>query len=177
MKNQIQIKHDFFSAPDKISIQINNKIIYTGNADIGTVDFVPDLGLNVLTVTLDLKSNGNFLYDSDNNQVIKDSKVKIHELIVDNRYFRSLVIKCGLVEIDLAKNLNFPSKYIDHENVLTMEGSQYLIKFEYPIKNWMQIHRHGRNIAQIDLPNERLKQKIAEIIQPSSDSPLLIADQ
>ena len=160
MKNQIQIYHEFFSQPDRILIHINGKMIYQGDADIGAVDFVPEDGCNILTVTLESKTNGNFVYDDTIGQVIKDSKIKIQEIIVENRYFRSLVIKCGLVEVDLAKNLNFPSKYIDHENVLTMEGSQYLIKFDYPIKNWMQIHRHGRDLSKIKPVNQHVKQRL-----------------
>ena len=160
MKNQIQLDHEFFSQPDLISIHLNGKSIYKGNADVGVVDFIPENGCNVLTVTLESKTAGNFLYDNTIGQVTKDSKIKIQEIIVENRYFRSLVIKCGLVEVDLAKNLNFPSKYIDHENVLTMEGSQYLIKFDYPIKNWMQIHRHGRDLSKITPVNERVKQRL-----------------
>lgn len=160
--NQIQIHHEYFSSPDLISIRLNNRLLYQGPANVGSVDFVPHAGNNVLTVNLDVKSVGNFLYDSASNQVLKDSKVIIKEIIVEKRYFRSLVIKCGLVEVDLAQNINFPSKYLDHENVLTMAGSQYLIKFDYPIKNWMQIHRHQRDLTKIKANNILVTKRLNE---------------
>jgi hypothetical protein len=157
MKNLLQIEHEYFSCPDTIVVYLNDEKIYSGLADIGKIDFVPAVGLNVLRVMLDKKHPENFQYDSTKNQVLKDSKVRIKEIIVENRYFRSLTIKCGLVEIDIAKNLTFPSKYIDHENCLTMEGSVYLIKFEFPIKNWMQIHLHRRNLDDIKQTNQQAR--------------------
>jgi hypothetical protein len=157
MKNQIQIEHTFFTTPDEISVYLNDDIIYRGPADIGTIDFFPSSDINILTVTLDKKQTGNFYFDCVSNQVTKNSQTLIKEIIVENRYFRSLVIKCGLVEIDLEKNLNFPSKYIDHENCLTMEGSIYLIKFQMPIKHWMQIHLNGRDLRMIKSKNDKIR--------------------
>lgn len=158
--NQLQLLHQYTTVPDKITIRLNNNVIYTGDADISSIDFLPESGLNELTMTLDVKSDGNFFYNGTTNQLEKNSSVKINEIIVESRYFRSLVTKCGLVEVDLKKNLTFPTKYIDHENMLTMEGSIYLIKFEYPIKNWMQIHKHCRNLEDIVTTNQIVKEKI-----------------
>lgn len=159
--NQLQLKHEYITEPDKIIVRLNGDVIYAGIATVGSIDFQPQLGINRLTVLLDTKSPGNFFYNSQTGQVEKNSRLTIDELIVESRYFRKpLIIKCGLVEVDLAKNLSFPSKYIDHENVLTMEGSEFLIKFEYPIKNWMQIHKHGRDMQQITKTNCLVKEKI-----------------
>lgn len=157
MKNQIQLDHEYFDEPDTISVSLNGTVIYSGSAEVKHINFSPSDGTNVLTVKLDKKQSGNFKYDNVSNQVLKNSTVKIKEIIVEDRYFRSLVIKCGLVEIDLEKNLGFPSKYIDHENCLTMEGSIYLIKFDWPIKHWMQIHLHGRDLSLLQLNNQRPK--------------------
>lgn len=158
--NQIQIVNHCFDAPDVITIRLNEEIIYQGPATVGTVNFDPRVGENRLSVTLDIKSPGNFYYNSNTGQLEKNSQVKIHEIIVESRYFRSLLTKCGLVEIDLKKNLNFPSKYIDHENVLTMEGSEYSIKFDYPVKKWMQIHLHGRDLDALAESNKRVKERL-----------------
>jgi hypothetical protein len=154
--NQLQLLHNYTTEPDRITVRLNDKIIYSGAATVEAIDFQPDTGVNKLTVSLDVKSPGNFFYNCNSEQIEINSQVRINELIVESRYFRNLIIKCGLVEIDLKKNLMFPSKYIDHENVLTMEGSEYLIKFEYPIKNWFQIHKHGRNLEEI-VPNNLLE--------------------
>lgn len=159
-KNQICLKNEYFDSPDIVTVCHNEIEIYQGPADLDAIDFVPTVGINTLTVTLDKKMPGNFFYNSAANQVEKDSKVIINEIIVESRYFRSLVIKCGLVEIDLEKNLSFPSKYIDHENVLTMEGSKYFIKFESPIKRWMHIHLHGRELSMQPAVNSAIKEKI-----------------
>lgn len=159
--NQLQLKHSYFSEPDLITVKLNDTILYSGPAGATQlIDFVPALGTNRLTVKLDKKSTGNFYYNSETEQVEKDSKVVIHELIVESRYFRNLVVKCSFVEIDLEKNLSFPSKYIDHENVLTMEGSEYFLKFEYPIKRWMHIHRFGRDLDKIEITNQRVKERL-----------------
>jgi hypothetical protein len=64
------------------------------------------------------------------------------------------------VEVDLRKNLNFWSKYIDHENVLTMAGSQYLIKFDFPVKHWMQLHKHGRDLDALTPTNQQVKKNL-----------------
>jgi hypothetical protein len=157
MKNQIQIDHEYFVGPDDISVNLNGVVIYSGPANIEKIDFYPSNGTNILTVTLDKKQSENFKYDSVSNQLLKNSTVKIKEIIVEDRYFRSLVIKCGLVEVDLEKNLGFPSKYIDHENCLALEGSIYLIKFDCPIKHWMQVHLHGRNLRTLQFKNQRPK--------------------
>ena len=158
--NQLQLQHKYTTMPDLITVRLNDQIIYRGNADIESIDFEPAQGINELTVTLDVKSPGNFVYNNATGQVDQDSSVKISELIVESRYFRSLVIKCGLVVVDLKKNLSFPSKYIDHENMITMEGSKYLIEFEYPIKNWMHIHKHGRNLEGIQLTNNLVREEL-----------------
>jgi len=158
--NQICIKNQYFDKPDIITVCHNEIEIYHGLADLDAIDFEPTIGLNTLTVTLDKKMPGNFLYNPVTNQVEKNSKIIINEIIVESRYFRSLVIKCGLVEIDLEKNLTFPSKYIDHENVLTMEGSKYFIKFESPIKRWMHIHLHGKDLSVQSDVNSAVKEKI-----------------
>jgi hypothetical protein len=155
MKNQIQIDHKYFTEPDDISVNLNGVVIYSGPATVEKINFCPSNGPNILTVTLDKKQSENFKYDSVNNQILRDSVVKIKEIIVEDRYFRSLTTKCGLVEVDLVKNLNFPSKYIDHENCLTMEGSIYLIKFDYPVKYWMQVHLHGRDLNTLQIKNQR----------------------
>jgi hypothetical protein len=158
--NQLQLLHEYVAEPDKITVKINREIVYTGDATVEFVNFQPILGTNILTVSLDTKSPGNFFYNNYTRQVENNSIVTINEIIVESRYFRNLVIKCGLVEVDIAKNLAFPSKYIDHENVLTMEGSEYLIKFEYPIKNWMQIHKHGRDLNNMNQSNQLVKDKM-----------------
>jgi hypothetical protein len=163
MKNQLEICHEYFQCPDDIIVDLNNIEIYSGAADIRQIDFDPAPGSNVLRVTLAKKYPGNFEYDPSLNSVTKNSKVRINNIIVENRHFRSLVIKCGLVEIDLAKNLSFPSKYIDHENCLTMEGSIYLIKFDFPVKNWMQIHLHGRNLESIRPANSHARELLNKI--------------
>jgi hypothetical protein len=41
-----------------------------------------------------------------------------------------------------------------------MEGSEYSIKFDYPIKNWMQIHRHGRDLDIKQQSNQLVKEKL-----------------
>jgi hypothetical protein len=160
MINQLQLSHEYITVPDKITISLNNKIIYQGNADIEFIDFVPAIGTNKITITLDTKSEGNFFYNNSAGQVEKDSTITVKELIVESRYFRSLVIKCGLVEIDLKKNIHFPLKYLAPNNILTMEGSEYSIKFDYPIKNWMQIHRHGRDLDIKQQSNQLVKEKL-----------------
>lgn len=160
MKNQIHIKHKYFTLPDLICIRLNGSEVYSGPGNLEKLDFSPTNGTNILTVTLVEKKPGNFYYDPVTNTVLKDSAIWINEIIVENRYFRSLVVKCGLVEIDLEKNLNFPSKYIDHENCITMEGSVYLIKFESPIKHWMQVHLHGRDLNKIQISNQRVQEKL-----------------
>jgi len=159
--NQLQIVHEYITDPDKIIVRLNGDVIYTGPATVGSINFQPQIGMNTMTVLLDIKSPGNFFYNDQTGQVEKNSRVTINELIVESRYFReSLIVKCGLVEVDLAKNLSFPSKYIDHENVLVMEGSEFLIKFEYPIKNWMQIHKHGINLTDLKETNQLVKDNI-----------------
>ena len=160
MINQLQLSHSYVTVPDKITVRINNKILYQGDADIEHIDFVPDSGTNILTVTIDVKSPGNFLYNTETNQVEKDSRIVIKEIIVESRYFRSLVTKCGLVEVDLKKNIHFPLKYLAPDNVLTMEGSEYLIKFEYPVKKWMQIHLHGKDLDNLQLTNQTVKERL-----------------
>lgn len=160
MINQLQLSHSYVTVPDKITVRINNKILYQGDADIEHIDFVPDSGTNILTVTTDVKSPGNFLYNTETNQVEKDSRIVIKEIIVESRYFRSLVTKCGLVEVDLKKNIHFPLKYLAPDNVLTMEGSEYLIKFEYPVKKWMQIHLHGKDLDNLQLTNQTVKERL-----------------
>ena len=158
--NQLQIDHIHFSEPDIIVVNLNDREIYTGPANIGFLDLLPRHGKNILTVLMQKKQIGNFEYDAQSQKVVKDSQVKIKELIIESRYFRSLLTKCGLVEIDLEKNLNFPSKYIDHENVLTMEGSLYLLKFDFPIKHWMQIHKHSRILTNSNTVNQKVKNQI-----------------
>ena len=160
MINQLQLSHSYITVPDKITVCINNKILYQGDANIECIDFVPETGTNILTVTMDTKSPGNFLYNTETNQVEKDSRVVIKEIIVESRYFRSLVTKCGLVEVDLKKNIHFPLKYLAPDNVLTMEGSVYLIKFDYPVKKWMQIHLHGRDLDNLQLTNQIIKERL-----------------
>jgi hypothetical protein len=155
--NQIQLRHEYTTLPDKITVKLNDRIVYHGNADVDFIEFNPVIGVNKLSVLLDVKSTGNFLFDNMSNQVKIDSKIEIKEIIVESRYFRNLVVKCGLVEIDLKKNIHFPLKYLAPNNILTMEGSEYLIKFEYPIKNWMQVHRYGRDLDKIQLTNQRVK--------------------
>jgi hypothetical protein len=159
-KNQIHIKNEYFDAPDIITVCHNDIEIYHGPADLGVIDFVPTIGINTLTVTLDKKMPGNFFYNSTTDQLEKDSKIIINEIIVESRYFRLLVIKCGLVEIDLAKNLSFPSKYVAQSNVLTMEGSKYFIKFKSPIKKWMHVHLHGTDLDTQPMVNSTIKEKI-----------------
>ena len=161
--NQLYIEHTYFSKPDTITVRHNGLPIYNGPANVNVVDFRPVDGENVITVTLDSKHEGNFFYNSNTGSVEKDSWVKMSNLVVQNSHFRSLMIKCGLVEIDLEKNITFPNKYIDHENVLTMEGSIYLIKFEYPVKNWMHIHLHGRNLATLPDVSKKIKEKLLEM--------------
>jgi hypothetical protein len=156
MTNLIELNHIFYSTPDIVTVELNNQVIYCGSADVRKINFIPQHGLNILTVTLNKKSSGNFMYDSQTNRVLKDSSVTVKEIIVENRYFRSLITKCGLVEVDISKNLSFPSKYIEHDNCLCMEGSIYLIKFEYPIKNWMQIHLHGTDLSKIIMTHQEL---------------------
>jgi hypothetical protein len=160
MLNQLQLSHEYLTIPDKITVKLNDMIIYQGLADIEFIDFVPVLGLNKLSILLDTKSKGNFYYNNKSGQVEKDSKITIKEIIVESRYFRSLVTKCGLVEIDLKKNIHFPLKYLAPNNILTMEGSEYLIKFDYPIKNWMQIHRHGRDLDVDQTSNQLVKERL-----------------
>ena len=159
-KNQIHIKHEYFDSPDLITIMHNQTQIYHGPATVEVLDFLPTPGTNTITVYLDQKMPGNFVYNNSTQQVEKNSKTIINEIIVESRYFRSLVTKCGLVEIDLAKNLSFPSKYIDHENVLTMEGSSYFIKFDSPIKQWIHIHPHGKNLEDLPEVNQSIKEKL-----------------
>ena len=166
--NQLQIKNLYESTPDTITVRLNNNVIYSGPADVQSIDFNPANGINILTVSLDLKAPGNFYYNNQTSQVEKNSKVIVHEIIVESRYFRNLITKCGLVEVDLSKNLSFPSKYIDHENVLTMEGSEYLIKFEYPIKKWMHIHRFGRDLDKLKITNQRVKERLKSEISNSN---------
>lgn len=166
--NQLQLKHSFETIPDTIIVKLNNDVVYHGPADVPSIDFFPTPGTNILTVLLESKAQGNFYFNAETNQVEKDSTVLIHELIVESRYFRNLVIKCGLVEVDLKKNLSFPSKYIDHENVLTMEGSEYLIKFEYPVKKWMHIHRFGRDLDKIEITNQRVKERLKNEIHDTN---------
>ena len=168
MKNLLQLKHEYFAAPDDISVYLNDLQLYRGPADTTRIDFSPVVGSNTLRVILDHKHPGNWQYDSGQDMILKDSKVTIQEIIVEDRYLRSLTTKCGLVEINLEKNLNFPSKYIDHENCLTMEGSVYLIKIEFPIKHWIQIHLHGRNLNNIQPTNQQARQFLASHTSNSS---------
>ena len=168
MLNQLQLVHEYMTVPDRITVKLNNIVIYQGPADIEFIDFVPALGSNKLSIILDIKSQGNFYYNNENCQVEKDSKIAIKEIIVESRYFRSLVTKCGLVEIDLKKNIHFPLKYLAPNNILTMEGSEYSIKFDYPIKNWMQIHRHGRDLDIKQPFNQLVKERLKyEISNPN----------
>lgn len=159
--NQLQLEHNYTTEPDKITVKLNNTILYSGNATVKNIDFLPKHGINILTVSLDHKSLGNFFYNPETELVEINSTVVIKEIIVESRYFRNLVIKCSLVEVDIEKNLAFPSKYINHENVLTMEGSEYMIKFEYPIKHWMQIHKHGRNLKAMHEANKLVKDRLS----------------
>lgn len=158
--NQIQLNHSYRSEPDQIDIVHNGVAIYHGPATLSELDFTPTTGSNHLIVTLVSKHVDNFQYNNVTNQVDFNSTVTVKEIIVESRYFRSLVTKCGLVEVDLEKNLNFPSKYIDHENTLTMEGSRYFIKFDCPIKRWMQIHLHGVNLDHVKSINPQIKEKL-----------------
>lgn len=162
MINQLQLLHSYVSSPDKITVRLNGNVLYHGDADIEYIDFDPAVGTNILTVAVDTKTAGNFFYNDETSQVEKNSKIEIKELIVESRYFRSLVTKCGLVEVDLKKNIHFPLKYLAPNNVLTMEGSEYLIKFEYPVKNWMQIHLHGRDLEKIELTNQLVKERLKQ---------------
>jgi hypothetical protein len=156
MKNLLQLEHTHFGTPDHISVVLNATLVYSGAADIGKIELDPKQGQNSLQVILDKKQDCNFRYDAEKAQVVKNSHVLVKELVIHDRYFRSLLTKCGLVEIDIKKNLHFPSKYIDHENCLTMEGSIYLIKFDLPIKNWMQIHLHGRDLDTVLKKNRQV---------------------
>lgn len=162
MINQLQLFHSYISSPDKITVRLNGNVLYQGDASVECIDFAPVLGTNILTVTVDAKTPGNFYYNSETSQVEKNSKIEIKELIVESRYFRSLVTKCGLVEVDLAKNIHFPLKYLAPNSTLTMEGSEYLIKFEYPVKHWMQIHLHGRDLTKIELTNQQVKERLKQ---------------
>lgn len=162
MINQLQLSHSYITIPDKITVRLNDVVLYQGDADIEYINFEPVAGINKLTVAVDTKSQGNFSYNSETNQVEKDSKIEIKELIVESRYFRSLVTKCGLVEVDLTKNIHFPLKYLAPNSVLTMEGSEYLIKFEYPVKHWMQIHLHSRDLNKIKITNETVKERLEQ---------------
>jgi len=157
--NQLQLTHTYITNPDQIIVQINSNEIYHGPADVEFINFDPIVGINVLTVKLEKKSDGNFLYNNQTNQVEKDSHLQIKELVVESRYFRSLLTKCGIIEIDIKKYLSFPSKYL-HGKMLTMEGSEYCIKFEFPIKNWMQIHKHGRILEDIQGVNQKVKEQM-----------------
>jgi hypothetical protein len=160
MINQLQLLHEYTTMPDIITVALNDTVLYHGEANIEFIDFAPLVGANKLTVKLNTKSKGNFYYNNKTCQVEKDSKITINELIVESRYFRSLVTKCGLVEIDLKKNIHFPLKYLAPANILTMEGSEYSIKFEYPVKNWMQIHRHSRDLSISQPFNQLVKEKL-----------------
>ena len=80
--NQLQLLHNYTTEPDRITVRLNDKIIYSGAATVEAIDFQPDTGVNKLTVSLDVKSPGNFFYNCNSEQIEINSQVRINELIV-----------------------------------------------------------------------------------------------
>ena len=142
--NWIDISNTYNKIPDIIGIYLNDIEIYQGPGDVQNLKFMPRAGDNVLKVCLIKKSNDNFIFDSTHNKRIFDSTVEFKSIVVENRYLRSLLNKCGLVEIDIKKHVNFEQQYLHGATVMTMENSCYSIKFPTPIKNWIQLNLHNR---------------------------------
>jgi hypothetical protein len=148
--NQLHLAITFNHTPDCIQVELNNNTIFKGAAFNGTIDLTPKQGTNRLQVHVVKKSAGNFVYSSAKNSVIYDSTVTVNEIIIERRYFRSLLHKCGKVIVDLDLNPGFDRPEIPGSNIITMEGAYYEIEFEYPVKFWMQKMLHGRDLT---LPN------------------------
>lgn len=145
--NQLHLATTFDHVPDYIQVVLNNNTIFEGAAFNGAINLTPQLGVNQLRVHVRKKSAGNFVYDSIENSVLYDSNVVVNEIIIENRYFRSLLHKCGKVVVDLDKNPGFDRSEISSTNIITMEGAYYEIEFEYPIKFWMQKMLHDRDLT------------------------------
>jgi len=150
--NQLHLTTEFDQTADHIHIELNENIVFEGSAFDGSIDIQPKNGVNQLRVYLIEKSLGNFVYSPLENTVKYDSNVIVNEIIIQHRYFRSLLHKCGKVVINLKKNPGFKRPEIIGTNILTMAGSYYEIEFEYPVKFWMQRMLHGRDVT---LPIER----------------------
>jgi hypothetical protein len=149
--NQLHIATTFDHTPDGIQVELNNNIIFEGDAFTGVINLTPQPGVNRLRVHVRKKSAGNFVYDSKKNSVLYDSHITVTEIIIESRYFRSLLHKCGKVVVDLDLNPGFDRPEIPGSNIITMEGAYYEIEFEYPVKFWMQKMLHGRDLT---LPTE-----------------------
>jgi hypothetical protein len=142
--NWIDISNTYNKIPDIIGVYFNNIEIYQGPGNVQHLQFMPRPGDNILKVRLLKKSNDNFIFDSTHNERVFDSTVEIKNIVVENRYLRSLLNKCGLVEIDIKKHVNFEQQYLHGATVMTMENSCYSITFPTPIKNWIQLNLHNR---------------------------------
>jgi hypothetical protein len=145
--NQLHLTTKFDQAADHIQIEFNENIVFEGSAFNGSIDIQPKNGVNRLRVYLIEKSPGNFVYSSLENTVKYDSNVIVNEIIIQHRYFRSLLHKCGKVVVDLKKNPGFKQPEIIGTNILTMARSYYEIEFEFPVKFWMQRMLHGRDLT------------------------------
>ena len=145
--NQLHIATTFGHTPDGIQVELNNNTIFEGAAFNGAIDLIPQPGVNQLRVHVRKKSAGNFVYDSIKNSVLYDSNIVVNEIIIESRYFRSLLHKCGKVVVDLDLNPGFDVSEIPGSNIITMEGAYYEIEFEYPVKFWMQKMLHGKDLT------------------------------
>ena len=149
--NQLHIATTFDHTPDCIQVDLNNSTVFKGAAFTGVINLTPQPGINQLRVHVRKKSAGNFVYDSTKNSVLYDSNVIVNEIIIECRYFRSLLNKCGKVVVDLELNPGFDHSEILGSNIITMEGAYYEIEFEYPVKFWIQKMLHSRDLT---LPTE-----------------------
>lgn len=143
--NTLFLQHTFDHTPDTIVIKLNDRTVYLGPANVCEHGLEPRLGMNTLEVCLLTKSPGNFVYA--NGAIEFDSMTRVKELVIEDRYFRSLLHRCGVTMIDKIQNPEFPQDQLPGSTVLTMQGSCYCIEFEYPIKGWMQWHKHHRTIS------------------------------
>jgi hypothetical protein len=145
--NQLHLTTEFDQTADHIQIELNENTVFEGLAFGGSIDIQPKNGVNRLRVHLIEKAPGNFVYSPMENMVKYDSNVIVNEIIIQHRYFRSLLHKCGKVVVNLKKNPGFTQPEIIGTNILTMAESYYEIEFEYPVKFWMQRMLHSRDLT------------------------------
>lgn len=158
--NQLHLETIYDHTPDQICIILNNREIYKGNAFCGKINFEPCSGTNLLKVFLTVKSPGNFIYDNDTQSIKFDSRVIVKEIIVEKRYFRSLLHKFGKTVVDLEKNPNFHCKELPGSTMLTMANQHYEICFDYPVKFWMQKNLHDKDLLELPEIFTTLKSKL-----------------